>query len=96
MTFWWDILVISLFVCTMCIRLTPDPTWSFKHHSELFAGFFLFIGIGWNYSIVSYTYLFLLVFSGQVNNAFSANRGFCQDRVKTNCGVVGECLRLLP
>ena len=81
--------------------LTPDPTWSFKHHSRLFAGFFLFIGIGWNCSRVSNTCLFLLAFSGQVNNAFSANRGFCHDRVKkTSCGDVRGCpntsLRLLP
>ena len=36
------------------------PTWSFKHHSRLFAGFFMFIYIGWIYSriLLFFTSLF--------------------------------------
>ena len=68
------------------VHLTPDPTWSFEHHSRFFAGIFLFI---YNISDGSIPKSLILAFyslavSSQINNAFSASQGFCHHRVRKN------------
>ena len=61
-TFWYKF--IYLFV---------HPTWSFKHHSRLFAGFLMFIYIWWIYSRIL---LFSTsLFKSLTNKSFSASKG---------------------
>ena len=66
------------------MHLTPDPTWSFEHHSRFFAG----ISCS-SISDGSIPKSLILAFnslavSSQINNAFSASQGFCHHRMRNN------------
>ena len=92
-TFWRGILVTNLFVCSS----DRHPFRPGVSNISLFAGFFLFIYIGWIYSSISNNRLFLPAFSGQINKLFSADRGFCHDRVHNKlCAKVPIKSRVTP